>query len=181
MEGKQPKLTPEQREAIDTLSSTPQYQGESKIKIFMKIPAKDKAAYSRTHFLVPLLAAVIVIALGTFVIVRLVSPVPRPALYAAAVSGSTPMGEADKLKDDYAKKLGKDVIIDDYFDMNKDGLSKLQTMIGNEQTSSSHRTTCSRNWRASGTSTISRPRCPPRNTRRWANTPWRSMDSTTRA
>ena len=64
---------------------------------------------------------------------RLVSPVPRPALYAAAVSGSTPMGEADKLKDDYAKKLGKDVIIDDYFDMNKDGLSKLQTMIGNEQ------------------------------------------------
>ena len=65
MEGKQPKLTPEQREAIDTLSSTPQYQGESKIKIFMKIPAKDKAAYSRTHFLVPLLAAVIVIALGT--------------------------------------------------------------------------------------------------------------------
>ena len=44
MEGKQPKLTPEQREAIDTLSSTPQYQGESKIKIFMKIPAKDKAA-----------------------------------------------------------------------------------------------------------------------------------------
>lgn len=43
------------------------------------------------------------------------------------------MGEADKLKDDYAKKLGKDVIIDDYFDMNKDGLSKLQTMIGNEQ------------------------------------------------
>ena len=116
MEGKQPKLTPEQREAIDTLSSTPQYQGESKIKIFMKIPAKDKAAYSRTHFLVPLLAAVIVIALGTFVIVRLVSPVPRPALYAAAVSGSTPMGEADKLKDDYAKKLGKDVIIDDYFD-----------------------------------------------------------------
>ena len=133
MEGKQPKLTPEQREAIDTLSSTPQYQGESKIKIFMKIPAKDKAAYSRTHFLVPLLAAVIVIALGTFVIVRLVSPVPRPALYAAAVSGSTPMGGADKLKDDYAKKLGKDVIIDDYFDMNKDGLSKLQTMIGNEQ------------------------------------------------
>lgn len=133
MTNKQPKLTQEQREAIDTLASTPQYQGESKIKIFMKIPNKDKATYFREHFLMPVVAAIIVIAMAVFVTVRLVNPNTRPALYAAVVSGSVPMGEADKLKDEYSQKLGKDVIIDDYFDMSKDGLSKLQTMIGNEQ------------------------------------------------
>ncbi len=73
------RLTDAQREAIDALTSAPQYAGASKLRIFMRLPAKHKAAYFREHFLVPCIAAVIAIALCTFVIVRIASPRERPA------------------------------------------------------------------------------------------------------
>lgn len=127
------RLTDAQREAIDTLTAAPQYAGASKLRIFMQLPAKHKAAYFREHFLVPCIAAVIVIALCTFVIVRIVSPRERPALYAAVVDSSLPLGEAAKLEQSTEHELGADVIVDDYFDTTKDGISKLQTMISSEQ------------------------------------------------
>lgn len=127
------RLTDSQREAIDTLTAAPQYAGASKLRIFMQLPAKRKAAYFREHFLVPCIAAVIVIALCTFVIVRIVSPRERPALYAAVVDSSLPLGEAAKLEQSTEHELGADVIVDDYFDTTKDGISKLQTMISSEQ------------------------------------------------
>ncbi|ASW23317.1 hypothetical protein [Bifidobacterium pseudolongum] len=127
------RLTDSQREAIDTLTAAPQYAGASKLRIFMQLPAKHKAAYFREHFLVPCIAAVIVIALCTFVIVRIVSPRERPALYAAVVDSSLPLGEAAKLEQSTEHELGADVIVDDYFDTTKDGISKLQTMISSEQ------------------------------------------------
>ena len=65
------RLTDAQREAIDALTSAPPYAGASKLRIFMRLPAKHKAAYFREHFLVPCIAAVIAIALCTFVIVRI--------------------------------------------------------------------------------------------------------------
>lgn len=127
------RLTESQRAAVDSLTQAPQYAGRSKLYVFAKLPMRQKATYFREHFLIPCIAAVIVIALCTFVIVRFVSPRERPALYAAVVDSTLPLGESTKPQEQYTKTLGKDVVIDDYFDTKKDGLSKLQTMISSEQ------------------------------------------------
>lgn len=127
------RLTESQRAAVDSLTQAPRYAGKSKLYVFTKLPMGQKGAYFREHFLTPCVAAVIVIALCAFVIVRFVSPRERPALYAAVVDSTLPLGESAKLQEQYTKTLGQDVIIDDYFDTKKDGLSKLQTMISSEQ------------------------------------------------
>lgn len=127
------RLTDAQRKAVDALTEAPQYADKSKLYVFAHLPAREKAAYFREHFLIPCIAAVIVIALCAFVIVRFVSPRERPALYAAVVDSTLPLGEATKLEEQYERQLGRDVIIDDYFDTQKDGLSKLQTMISDQQ------------------------------------------------
>lgn len=126
-------LNEEQREIIDSLTQKTQYDGKSKIRVFMEIPAKDRMDYFREHFLIPCVAAIVIIALCTFVLVRVFAPKDRPALYAAVLNNAVPLGEAPKLQEEYSKKIGANVIIDDYFDMTKDGMSKLQTMISNQQ------------------------------------------------
>ncbi|MEE1295973.1 MAG: hypothetical protein UHD09_03810 [Bifidobacterium sp.] len=130
---KGPGLTDEQKAAVAELAQPPAHAGESKVRIFMQLPNRDKPEYFRQHFLVPLAAAAIAVALVAFVAVRVAARDERPALYAAVVDSTLPLGEAAKLQDAYAAKLGQDVVIDDYFDTAKDGLSKLQTMIANEQ------------------------------------------------
>lgn len=127
------RLSDGQREAIDALTSAPRYAGQSKIRVFMQLPAREKPQYFREHFLVPCLAALVVVALCAFVVARLVAPPKRPALYAAVVDTSLPLGESAKLERAVEDDFGEDVVVDDYFDTKKDGLSKLQTMIANEQ------------------------------------------------
>lgn len=126
-------LTEEQREAINTLASTPAYANESKLSIFRQLPWNKKLEYFREHFLVPVTAAAIIIALTTFLVVRFVSPDTRPALYAAVVDDALTTTGATNLQNELEEKFGVNVIIDDYFDMNKDGLTKLQTMLSNKQ------------------------------------------------
>lgn len=127
------KLTEEQQAAIATLTEAPQYAGESKLKIFFKIPWRQKAAYFKTHFLVPTIGAICVVALVTFMLFRFLVPSPKPALYVAVLEDALPITSAQTLQDSYSERLGDDVTVDDYFDMSDDGLSKLQTMISNKE------------------------------------------------
>ena len=127
------QLTKEQREAISTLASAPTYANESKLTIFRKLPWNKKSEYFREHFLMPVAAAAIVMALAAFLIVRFISPDARPALYAAVIDDALPTSEATNLQDKLEDQLGVSVIIDDYFDMDKDGLTKLQTMLSSKQ------------------------------------------------
>ena len=69
----------------------------------------------------------------TFLAVRFISPDARPALYAAVVDDALTTNEATNLQNELEDKLGVSVIIDDYFDMDKDGLTKLQTMLSSKQ------------------------------------------------
>jgi len=54
-------------------------------------------------------------------------------LYAAVVDDALTTSEATNLQNELEDKLGVSVIIDDYFDMDKDGLTKLQTMLSSKQ------------------------------------------------
>ncbi len=127
------KLTDEQREAVETLSNAPEHAHESKLAVFNQLPLKAKPAYFREHFLVPLVAAIAVIALVAFLVVRFVAPAHRPKLYAAVLDGAIGAAEAQTMQRHFADKLGQDVTIDSYFDTGKDGLSKLQTMLSAKQ------------------------------------------------
>ena len=127
------QLTEEQQEAINTLASAPAYANESKLSIFRQLPWRKKLEYFREHFLIPVAAAAIIIALVTFLAVRFISPDARPALYAAVVDDALTTSEATNLQNELEDKLGVSVIIDDYFDMDKDGLTKLQTMLSSKQ------------------------------------------------
>lgn len=127
------RLSEEQQAAIDELTTPPKYKNESKLHIFAKLPWHDKPAYFRTHFLVPVIGAVAVIALITVLVVKFFFPSPRPALYVAVLDDAMPLKSAQTLQSDYGKAIDKNVTIDNYFHMNDDGLSKLQTMISNKQ------------------------------------------------
>ncbi|NMM96823.1 hypothetical protein G1C98_1559 [Bifidobacterium sp. DSM 109960] len=127
------KLTDEQRQAVDALSVAPEHAGESKLTVFRSLPARAKLTYFREHFLVPLLAAIIVIALATFMIVKAATPATRPKLYAAVIDSAITTTEAQQLQKDFSAKLGQSVNIDSYFDTSKDGLDKLQTMLSSKQ------------------------------------------------
>jgi len=127
------KLTDDQKQAIDALSTEPEHAGESKLAIFRSLPTKAKATYFRDHFLMPTLGAIIVIALAAFMIVKAVTPASRPKLYAAVIDNAITTTEAQQLQQKFSVKLGRDVNIDSYFDTNKDGLSKLQTMLAAKQ------------------------------------------------
>ncbi|NMN02403.1 hypothetical protein [Bifidobacterium panos] len=127
------KLTDEQRKAVETLSNAPEHAHESKLAVFRQLPLKAKPAYFREHFLVPLVAALAIIALVAFLVVRFVTPDNRPKLYAAVLDGAIDTSEAQTMQQHFADKLGQDVTIDSYFDTSKDGLSKLQTMLSAKQ------------------------------------------------
>ena len=127
------KLTDEQRHAVDALSVAPEHAGESKLTVFRSLPARAKLTYFREHFLVPLLAAVIIIGLATFMIVKAATPASRPKLYAAVIDDALTTTEAQQLQKDFSAKLGQSVNIDSYFDTSKDGLDKLQTMLSSKQ------------------------------------------------
>lgn len=127
------KLTDDQKQAVDALSTEPEHAGESKLAIFRSLPAKAKAMYFREHFLVPLLGAIIVIALAAFMIVKAATPATRPKLYAAVVDNAITTTEAQQLQQRFSTRLGQNVNIDSYFDTSKDGLSKLQTMLAAKQ------------------------------------------------
>ena len=127
------KLTDEQRQAVNVLSEAPEHAGESKLAVFRSLPARAKVMYFREHFLVPLLAAVIIIALLSFMVVKAVTPSTRPKLYAAVVDSAITTTEAQRLQQEFASELGQDVNIDSYFDTTRDGLDKLQTMLSSEQ------------------------------------------------
>ena len=127
------KLTDEQRHAVDALSVAPEHAGESKLTVFRSLPARAKLTYFREHFLVPLLAAVIIIGLATFMIVKAATPATRPKLYAAVIDDALTTTEAQQLQKDFSAKLGQSVNIDSYFDTSKDGLDKLQTMLSSKQ------------------------------------------------
>ena len=127
------RLTKEQQDAINTLASAPAYAGQSKLAVFRQLPWNRKLEYFREHFLVPLVAAAIVISLVSFLAVRYLSPESRPALYAAVVDDALTTSDATDMQNALEEKLGESVIIDDYFDMDKDGLTKLQTMLSSKQ------------------------------------------------
>ncbi len=127
------RLTKEQQDAINTLASAPAYAGQSKLAVFRQLPWNRKLEYFREHFLVPLAAAAIVVSLVSFLAVRYPSPESRPALYAAVMDDALTTSDANDLQNTLEEKLGEDVIIDDYFDMDKDGLTKLQTMLSSKQ------------------------------------------------
>ncbi len=127
------KLTDEQREAVETLSNAPEHAHESKLAVFNQLPLNAKPAYFREHFLVPLVAALAVIALVAFLVARFITPDSRPKLYVAMLDGVISISEAQTMQQRFANKLGQDVTIDSYFDTSKDGLSKLQTMLATKQ------------------------------------------------
>lgn len=127
------KLTDDQKQAVDALSTEPEHAGESKLAIFRSLPTRAKATYFREHFLMPTLGAIIVIALAAFMIVKAVTPASRPKLYAAVIDNAITTTEAQQLQQKFSAKLGRDVNIDSYFDTSKDGLSKLQTMLAAKQ------------------------------------------------
>lgn len=127
------KLTDEQREAVETLSSAPEHAHKTKLAVFNQLSLKAKPAYFREHFLVPFVAALVGFALVAFLVVRFVTPDSRPKLYAAVLDGAIGTSEAQTMQQRFADKLGQDVTIDSYFDTGKDGLSKLQTMLSAKQ------------------------------------------------
>lgn len=127
------KLTDDQKQAVDALSTEPEHAGESKLAIFRSLPTRAKATYFREHFLMPTLGTIIVIALAAFMIVKAVTPASRPKLYAAVIDNAITTTEAQQLQQKFSAKLGRDVNIDSYFDTSKDGLSKLQTMLAAKQ------------------------------------------------
>lgn len=126
------KLTDEQRQAVNVLSVAPEHAGESKLAVFRSLPARAKVMYFREHFLMPLLAAII-IALLSFMVMKAVTPSTRPKLYAAVVDSAITTTEAQRLQQEFSTELGQDVNIDSYFDTTRDGLDKLQTMLSSEQ------------------------------------------------
>ncbi|MBW3095411.1 hypothetical protein KIH75_08745 [Bifidobacterium sp. 64T4] len=127
------ELTDEQRQAVNVLSVAPEHAGESKFAVFRSLPARAKIVYFREHFLVPTLAAVIIIALLSFMVVKAVTPSTRPKLYAAVVDSAITTTEAQQLQQEFSTELGQSVNIDSYFDTTRDGLDKLQTMLSSEQ------------------------------------------------
>lgn len=126
-------LTQRQKDAIGALASTSPYAGKSKIAILRELPWSKKISYFKEHFLVPLIAIAVIISFLSFLIARVTSPEHRPILYVAVLDNAMTTSEAVGLQNKLESKFDDEVIVDDYFNMSKDGLTKLQTMLSSKQ------------------------------------------------
>lgn len=111
--------------------------GRSRLAILCALPAGQRWSYFRDQLMVRTLTALAGLAAVIFLAVQFALPSPKPALYVAVINGTIDTATASALQTGAATALnlpeGREsgVLVDDYFDLDKDGLAKLQTMLGN--------------------------------------------------
>ncbi|OZG57338.1 hypothetical protein BTIS_1432 [Bifidobacterium tissieri] len=109
----------------------------SRIAILRALPAGQRWRYFRDQLLARALAGIAIIATVVFLTVHMLTPAPAPALYVAVIDGAIDPTKASSLQSEAAQAMGlpegreSGIVVDAYFDLGKDGLSKLQTMLGN--------------------------------------------------
>jgi hypothetical protein len=135
-----PRLSEEQRETIKALASPTGNKGKSKVSILRSLPTKQKITYFMQYFFWKIVVVLAALAAVSLLVYHVASPSPKPLLYVAAVDISTDDARARKLSASFQKGLASQeriahtaspVQIDTYFNLQEDGLSKLQTMLRN--------------------------------------------------
>ena len=128
--------TPEPSESPKTAADLADAR-RSRIAILRALPAGQRWGYFRDQLLARALAGIAIIATVIFLAVHMFMPTPAPALYVAVIDGAIDTTEAAALQSKAAQAMklpeGREsgIVVDAYFDLSKDGLSKLQTMLGN--------------------------------------------------
>ena len=128
-----------QAEAIDTLSSANEYQGQSRIQTLRKLPWNRKWKYFRDQLLARTVVIAAIVCVVVYIAVQILAPAPGPKLYVAVFDDAVGQQGAASLQSQVAKRLdlpeGRKggVLVDTYFSNDENGISKLQTMIANHE------------------------------------------------
>ena len=128
-----------QAEAIDTLSSANEYQGQSRIQTLRKLPWNRKWKYFRDQLLARTVVIAAIVCVVVYIAVQILAPAPGPKLYVAVFDDAVGQQEAASLQSQVAKRLdlpeGRKggVLVDTYFSNDENGISKLQTMIATHE------------------------------------------------
>ncbi|MFR0589653.1 hypothetical protein ACLUWG_06520 [Bifidobacterium apri] len=128
-------LDDREREAVRQLSQHNPYQRMSRIAILRSLPSDKQWEYFRQNLLAPIAAIIAGVLIAILLIIHLLTPTPTPKLYVAVLNGALGSQDGSALQAATAKALNLPdgraggVSIDTYFNLDADGLTKLQTML----------------------------------------------------
>lgn len=128
-------LDDREREAVSQLSQHNPYQRMSRIAILRSLPSDKQWEYFRQNLLAPIAAIVAGVLIAVLLLIHLLTPTPTPKLYVAVLNGALGSQDGSALQAATAKALNLPdgraggVSIDTYFNLDADGLTKLQTML----------------------------------------------------
>ncbi|MBM6699535.1 hypothetical protein H7U32_04220 [Bifidobacterium pullorum subsp. saeculare] len=134
-----PGISERQAQVIDALSSSVAFKGKSSWTILRELPTGRRWGYFRDQLLARTLTAAAIAMVAVFLVVQFLTPKAPPKLYVAAVGEAIAVQDAATLQREVATALrlpeGRQggVRIDAYFDLKKDGLSKLQAMLSAQE------------------------------------------------
>lgn len=128
-------LDDREREAVRQLSQRNPYHNMSRIAILHSLPSDKQWEYFRQNLLAPIAAIVVGVLIAVLLLIHLLAPTPSPKLYVAVLNGALGSQDSSALQAATAKTLNLPdgraggVSIDTYFNLDADGLTKLQTML----------------------------------------------------
>ncbi len=128
-------LDDRERAIVSQLSRHNPYHGMSRIATLRALPRNRKWTYFRQALLARVLAVIAAVVVAVMLAVHLLTPVASPRLYVAVIDGALDTQDGTSLQTATARALnlpeGRDggVRIDTYFNLDTDGLDKLQTML----------------------------------------------------
>lgn len=94
-----------QAEAIDTLSSANEYQGQSRIQTLRKLPWNRKWKYFRDQLLARTVVIAAIVCVVVYIAVQILAPAPGPKLYVAVFDDAVGQQGAASLQSQVAKRL----------------------------------------------------------------------------
>ena len=94
-----------QAEAIDTLSSANEYQGQSRIQTLRKLPWNRKWKYFRDQLLARTVVIAAIVCVVVYIAVQILAPAPGPKLYVAVFDDAVGQQGAASLQSQVAKRM----------------------------------------------------------------------------
>lgn len=128
-----------QAQAIRTLADISEYRGKSRLATLLALPRDQKWGYFRDQLLARVAAAIAAIIVVTYLAVQILTPTPAPQLYVAVINSALSEQDAATLQTSVSEALnlpeGREggVAIDANFNLKESGLTKLQTMLSNDE------------------------------------------------
>lgn len=111
----------------------------SRISIFRSLPRNQRWDYFKDQLLKRCIVFLAAIFATVFLLIHILTPTPAPKLYIAVINDALNTSQSEQLQQITAKALklsqGRTggVAVSAHFDLTNDGLSKLQTMLSNQE------------------------------------------------